>query len=126
MLAALLLHHPLILDDTKTVANPALVAQTIMTYTQAEGRIRGRAADDRSVALGDIRECRGVLRPSGEQPVTSFTEAGGTRGRAICVTGYPFGDDSPQTGEVVKQLKAGLRANYGWAGSVVVGHLIDH
>jgi hypothetical protein len=38
-----------------------------------------------------------VLISSGETPVTSFTEDGGTRARALCVWGAPFGPSSDAT-----------------------------
>ena len=70
---------PFILDDTKHASSPNDVANTVYMVTQGRGRGRGTV---KGTAKTDSFST--VLISSGEQPITSFTEDGGTRVLAAC------------------------------------------
>src|SRR5262249_41242302 len=69
---------PLILDDTMRARRPQDVQQTI--YDAASGRGRGRGSPKGLAAQGAWRT---VLMTSGERPLASFTQAGGTHARVL-------------------------------------------
>jgi hypothetical protein len=117
--ASAVLHDlPLILDDTKGVKYPNLVAQTIYDYTTGQGRGRGSKA-----GLGAFSSWRGVLISSGEQKATSFTQDAGQHARVLALWGSPFGGPNA---EVVNALVHTIRSNYGHAGPHFVRFLLEH
>lgn len=119
--SALLGGLPLILDDTKRAKDPRLIAETLYGVTSGRGRGRGTIP---GVAVS--RTWHTVLISSGEQPVTSFTNDGGTRMRVLEIEGAPFGKQNVETGKVVETLNLGVRANYGHAGPEFVRFLIKN
>jgi putative DNA primase/helicase len=117
--ASAVLHDlPLILDDTKGVKHPNLVAQTIYDYTTGQGRGRGC-----KVGLGASSSWRGVLIPSGEQKATSFTQDAGQHAHVLALWGSPFGGPNA---EVVNGLVRVIRSDYGHAGPQFVRFLLEH
>jgi putative DNA primase/helicase len=59
---------------------------------------------------------RTVLISSGESRATSFTEDGGTRARVLTISRMPWIKADGETGKLVNQIDAGVKANYGWFG----------
>uniref|UniRef100_Q01TT1 DUF927 domain-containing protein n=1 Tax=Solibacter usitatus (strain Ellin6076) TaxID=234267 RepID=Q01TT1_SOLUE len=112
---------PLILDETKRVKDPGLVAKIMYEVANGQGRGRGNV---RSTAY--LRTWRTVLLSTGEAPAVSFTQDGGTRARCLEFRGAPFGDTSPETATLVNQLNTAIKGNYGHAGVMFVQWLIRH
>ena len=67
-------HLPLILDETKRVKNPKEISQTLYDFTS--GRARGRGSV-KGISVSPT--WTSVLLASGEAPINSFSEDGGTR-----------------------------------------------
>jgi hypothetical protein len=112
---------PLILDETKRVKDPRLVASIMYEVATGQGRARGNVR-----STGYLRTWRTVLLSTGEAPAVTFTQDGGTRARCLEIRGAPFGDTSPGTATMVNQLNAVIKANYGHAGVVFVQWLVRH
>lgn len=112
---------PLILDDTKRAKKPEDIAAVL--YAAANGRGRGRGSPTGMRRSGTWTT---VVLSSGEQPATSFTQDGGTRGRVLTVWGLPFIDSEPDTATVVHRLNAELRQHHGWLGPEFVRYLMAH
>jgi putative DNA primase/helicase len=112
---------PLILDDTKRVRQPKQVAQVL--YDVANGRGRGRGSVD---GLRRVGVWRTILLSTGEAPITSFTDDGGTRARALELWGQPFGRADATTAPLVYQLDLAVREHYGHAGPQVVEFILAH
>jgi hypothetical protein len=119
--SAMLSGIPLVLDDTKRAKNPKMIAELL--YAVASGRGRGRG---NIKSLTRTRHWRTVLLSSGEAPVTSFTQDGGTRTRTIEVRGLPFIRADEETGRVVNRLNLAMQATYGVAGPAFVQWLIKN
>lgn len=118
--AALTDYHPLFLDDTKRARRPDDVGKTLYDYASGVGRGRGSPQ-----GIQRTTRAHGVLISTGEAPATSFTNDGGTRARTLCVWGSPFGGTTPATEEAVRGINAGVLANFGHAGPLVVRWLLD-
>src|SRR5262249_9142027 len=102
------LHNiPLILDDTKR-ARRNQVGQTL--YDVANGRGRGRGSVKGTQASGTWQT---LLISSGEAPITSFTEDGGTRARVLVVWGSPFGGNDDATAQTVQGVSETICENFG-------------
>jgi putative DNA primase/helicase len=112
---------PLILDETKHVRRPEDIAKTV--YSVCEGRGRGRGTVQGIAHQGTWST---VMLSSGEQPLASFTEDGGTRARILPLWGSPFGDTSPKSGRFVTNLTRKLKFNYGHAGPEFVHYVLAH
>jgi hypothetical protein len=112
---------PVILDETKRVKDPGLVAKIMYEVATGQGRGRGNV---RSTAY--LRTWRTVLLSTGEAPAVSFTQDGGTRARCLEIRGAPFGDTSPETATMVNQLNTTIKGNYGHAGVAFVQWLVRH
>jgi hypothetical protein len=112
---------PLILDETKRVKDPRLVANVMYEVATGQGRGRGNVR-----STNYLRTWRTVLLSTGEAPAVSFTQDGGTRARCLEIRGAPFGDTSPETATVVNKLNAAIKGNYGHAGLAFVQWLIRH
>jgi putative DNA primase/helicase len=67
-----------------------------------------------------------VLISSGEAPIDSFGEHGGTLPRVLTIWGSPFGATDAATAEVVRAIGDGVRANYGHLGPRFVRYLVEH
>jgi putative DNA primase/helicase len=119
--AAVLNCLPLILDESKRARNQRAVAQTLYDIANGSGRGRGTPR-----GLARAGAWTTVLLSTGEAPVTSFTEDGGTRARAISLWGPPFGGADEATGKLVGTIRAAVDANYGHAGPMLVEHLIEN
>jgi len=118
--AAVLTGMPLILDDTKRAKTPRMVAQTV--YDVQSGRGRGRGSLE---GLRATSTWRTVLLSTGEDPITSFSEDGGTRARALPLWAQVFGQKDAATGEFVQRLDLEVRTHYGHAGPAFVRWLLS-
>jgi hypothetical protein len=118
-LAAVVCDLPLIADDTKRAKKPEEIAKVLYMVTSGRGKTRGAVR-----GLATTAVWRTVLITSGEQPVTSFTNDGGTRMRVLQIEGPPFGKQDIETGKIVEKLSLALRSNYGVAGREFIRRLI--
>ena len=118
---AVVTHLPYFLDDTKLVQNPDDVAKTVYGVVQGRGRGRGSVK-----GLARQAAWHTVLFSTGEQPVTSFTQDGGTRARVLSVWGAPFKKVDAATRKTVRRLNDSLKRNYGHAGPRFVEYVVSH
>lgn len=110
---------PIVIDDTKQARKPEDVAQTVYDVTGGRGRTRG---SERGLAATGT--WRTVMITSGEQPMTSFSQDGGTRARILEVWNSPFGQTSEAMATFVTELREEFSQNYGHAGPRFVSFLI--
>jgi hypothetical protein len=110
---------PLILDDTKRARRPEDTAQTIYDVTSGRSRGRGSLEGTRSA-----QTFRTVMLSSGEAPITSFSNAGGTRARVLEIWGSPFGNADAETAVIVNALNEGILENYGHAGPQLIEQIL--
>ena len=118
--AAVLSGLPFILDESKLAAKGAVPS---VLYMVANGIGKGRG-NPKGLAQG--KRWRTILFSTGESPVTSFTEDGGSRMRCLTIRGYPFGAKTPETLKVVGELTTALYANYGHAGPRFAQWILQH
>lgn len=110
---------PTIVDDTMRARRPQDIAQAIYAVTGGRGRARGT-----TLGLAGSGAWRTVMITSGESPLTSFTEDGGTRARVLETWGSPFGGRTAETAVIVTQLNENILQHYGHAGPLFVAELI--
>lgn len=116
---AILNNLPFFLDDTKHAINREDVAKTIYGVAQGVGKGRGTTK-----GVAKQNTWRTVALTSGEQPLTSFTEDGGTRSRVLSLWGSPFGKTDAQTGKLVREVDEQVKQHYGHAGPRLVQHVL--
>ena len=117
--AGLQSHLPLILDDSAQARRtPTLISSVIYLISAGQGRTRGTIT-----GIAAASTWRGVLITNGEQPLTSFTQDGGTRTRVLSVLGKPLGDDIAVGRPLAEDLHRDLCEHYGHAGVEFVRHL---
>lgn len=110
--AGLQSHLPLILDDSAQARRtPTLISSVIYLISAGQGRTRGTIT-----GIAAASTWRGVLITNGEQPLTSFTQDGGTRTRVLSVLGKPLGDDIAVGRRIAEDLHGDLCEHYGHAG----------
>jgi hypothetical protein len=119
--SAVLTGIPLILDDTKRAKNPQIIAEVLYLVASGRGRVRGSLK-----GLQTSKTWHTVLISSGEQPVISFTNDGGTRMRTLEIEGSPFGRESNETGQLVELFNLAIMSNYGHAGRRFIAWLIEN
>lgn len=120
-LSAVICDMPLIMDDTKRAKRPEEIAKVLYMVTSGRGKTRGSL---RGLQVTPV--WRTVLITSGEQPVTSFTNDGGTRMRVLPIEGQPFERADTATGKIVENLNLAIRQNYGLAGRLFIQRLIEN
>ena len=120
--AAILHGIPLILDDTNAVQprNRSDIASVIYQFANGGGRGRGSRN-----GLAVTRSWQSVLISSGEEPITSFSDDGGTRARSLSLWGSPF-PQGADTGPMVADLRDRLSSHFGHAGPQFVAYLDAH
>ena len=112
---------PLIIDDTKRARrNDDLVK---ILYNVALGRSRGRGSLDGMRATDTFRT---VLITTGESPITSFSQDGGTRARTIELWGSPFGRADAGMAGTVNGINNGIGAHFSHAGPRFVRFLLGN
>lgn len=109
--------HPLILDDTKLARRPTDVARILYMFASGAGRGRGSKS-----GVDVTRHFRSIMISSGEAPITSFTQDGGTRARTLSLWGSPF--EGPGSARAVAELNQELPRHYGHAGSRYITHIL--
>ncbi len=114
-------HLPTFLDDTKYVRDPSEVERTL--YSISQGLARGRGTQKGTAAQSSWQT---VMFSTGEQSITSFAEAGGTRARVLALWGSPFGGGSANKGKLARQINEGVKQHFGHAGRVFVRYILDH
>lgn len=112
---------PLILDDTKRAKHRDDVGQAVYDVTSGRGRTRGSRK-----GMQPTYTWRTIMISSGEAPITSFTEDGGTRPRVLTFWGSPFGPACAGLAERVNGINNVVVENYGHAGQMFVQFLLDH
>lgn len=110
---------PLIVDDTKQARSPEDVSQAVYDITGGRGRARGSQH-----GLAVTGTWRSMMITSGEQPLSSFTQDGGTRARIIEIWNSPFGQTSAEMARHVTALRDGFIQHYGQGGPRFVDFLI--
>ena len=118
--AAAILHGlPLILDDTKRVRDPKIIAPIV--YAISNGRGVGRGTRE---GLAWTTSCSTILISSGEAAITSFSGDGGTRGRTLLLRGSPFERQDSETATIISALNVGIHEHHGHAGRAFVRFLM--
>lgn len=117
--ATVLNNFPLILDDTKLARRPADVARTLYMFASGAGRGRGSKS-----GIDITRHFQAILLSSGEAPITSFTQDGGTRARTLSLWGAPF--EGPGSARTVAILNQELPRHYGQAAEPYIRHILDY
>ncbi len=118
---AILNNLPFLLDDTKHVVNKEDVAKTIYSVTQGVGKGRGTIK-----GLAKQNTWKTVAITSGEQPLTSFTEDGGTRSRVLSLWGSPFENTDATTGALVRDVDDNIKKHFGHAGAHFVQYFLNN
>ncbi len=119
--AAILSGLPLILDETQRAKDQANLAETVYRIAQGQGKTRGSVQ-----GMATTSTWKTVLIATGEAPLTSFGQQGGTRTRTLQVRGMPFGGQDATTLALVKRLNGGIQFNYGHAGPAFVRYIQSH
>jgi hypothetical protein len=112
---------PLILDDTSRCKHKEILSQVIYDTVAGQGRRRGSLKGCQRTGTWST-----VLLSSGESSVNAYAEHGGARARVLTLWGSPFGEVTQETGNTVKALDQGVRANYGHAGPAFVRFLLQN
>ena len=111
---------PTIVDDTKVAKDTSQIVDTVYRITNGGGRGRGSVR-----GLAATRSIRTILISSGEEPITSFSRAGGSRARVLGLWGSPFaGHANPAQGVI--ELRDVISENYGHAGPRFVQYLVNN
>ncbi|HQZ66623.1 MAG TPA: DUF927 domain-containing protein, partial [Planctomycetaceae bacterium] len=110
---------PNIIDDTKQARRPEDIAQTVYDVTGGRGKTRGSV-----LGLAATGTWLTVMITSGEQPMTSFSQDGGTRARILEAWNSPFGQTSEEMAAFVTELREEFCQHYGHAGPRFVSFLI--
>lgn len=109
---------PVFLDETKRAGDPKKVAGIVYEVSQGVGRARGAKAG----GLRPTLRWSTVVVSTGEQPLTTFTQDGGTRARVVELWGSPF---EYECRRFVLELTAAMSRNFGHAGPAFVRALLD-
>lgn len=110
---------PFILDEAKRVRNPKDISNTIYAVASGKGRGRGSLRGMRRSGSGAT-----ILISSGETPLTSYTNDGGTRARVMTLWGSPFDCTDSETASIVNQFNLSVKQHYGHAGPAIVKHIV--
>ena len=110
---------PLMLDDTKNLSDKRRVAQTVYEVSTGQGRGRGSVK-----GVSRSGNWNTILLSTGEAPLVSFTEDGGTRARVLTVWGSPFSATNEKTANDVNFINEAVRENYGHAGPLFVQFIL--
>jgi putative DNA primase/helicase len=112
--AAIMSGLPFILDESK-LAPKEIIPQVLYMVCNGVGKGRGSPR-----GLATSKRWHTILFSSGESPVTSMSEDGGTRMRCFSIHGYPFNTKDQATLKLVSELNTALQLHYGHAGPLFV------
>lgn len=118
---AVLNNLPFVLDDTKHATRHDEVGKTVYGIAQGVGKGRGTVK-----GIAGQSTWRTVGMTSGEQPLTRFTEDGGTRARVVSCWGSPFKTTSAETGKLVRATDTAVRKNFGHAGRSLIQFVLNN
>lgn len=110
---------PTIVDDTKVARRSEDVISTVYKIANGAGRGRGTIQ-----GLAPTQNIQTILISSGEDPITSFSRAGGSRARVLAIWGSPFAEH-PNAAQAVVHLRDEISEHFGHAGPAFVQYLID-
>lgn len=113
---------PMALDDTALARYPDVVARLL--YGVPGGTSRGRATKNADVRATDAG--RTILISTGETPVLSASTSGGTRARVLELWHPLWGAPDQKTGEMIREVVAGLHDHHGHTGCAWVQHILDN
>jgi len=126
--ASLLNGLPMFMDDTKQAMKNdnrrdagSFVADTLFLIAAGRDRAKGNVNGTERVPA-----FRTVLFSTGEFPTFDNNRDGGTRGRALCLCGDPFGAEDASTKVVVDRVDRGTKKHYGHAGPRLVKFILEH
>jgi hypothetical protein len=112
---------PVILDETSRVDRPEEITKLI--YDVAGARGKGRANLE---GISRTTTHRALVLSSGEARITTMSQAGGARVRALELVGKPFGSRDDATRKVVQALHAAILGHFGHAGPRFIRWLLEH
>lgn len=112
-------HLPLILDDSKNRKSNEIAEQIVYSVTSGHGRGRGTLS-----GLAETDSWRNVLFSTGEEPITSVTQSGGSRTRCLIFRTPTLGEKSTEMGELAKHLNSELCKHFGHAGRRFIAFLM--
>lgn len=118
-MACVLNHMPIVLDDTKRARKTQDVAKLVYMVANGQGRVRGSLR-----GMAAIRTWRTVLISSGEAPITTYTQDGGTRGRTLSVQGLPFSGVDNSLGMQIAAFRNTLQRHFGHAGPKFIEYIL--
>jgi hypothetical protein len=104
-----MMDHPVWLDDSRQVADPALCVQ--LAYDVVNGVTKGRATP---LGTQPSKKTRSVLLSTGERPLSTMGTAGGLKARCLTVTADPMGDRTSETSDLCARLSGLARQHFGW------------
>jgi hypothetical protein len=113
-----MMDHPVWLDDSRQVADPALCVQ--LAYDVVNGVTKGRATP---LGTQPSKKTRSVLLSTGERPLSTMGTAGGLKARCLTVTADPMGDRTSETSDLCARLSGLARQHFGWLWADMVGYL---
>jgi hypothetical protein len=113
---------PMMLDDTSRAKNPHDVGQALYDVPSGKARLKGA----KTGGLQQTHGSRTVLISTGEAPVLSYSQQGGTRARVLELWGDVWGAESPELGETVDELQWMVNDNHGHTGRDWVTYLVQH
>lgn len=118
-LAGMLNGLPLLLDDTRRARDDDAIIKVIYDVAAGEGRARG-------AKLGGLQATKRwstIVLSTGEQPITTYGQDAGARGRVVSVWGSPF---EAEDRDLVDGLTRAVAENYGHAGPAFVRAVLAH
>lgn len=110
---------PFVVDETRRAKKREQVEQIV--YDVTSGRGRGRGSRDGLAVTGSWST---IMIATGEEPITAFGEAGGTRARVLSLHGMPFGAADASTAALVARVNEVVLESFGHAGPAFVRYLL--
>ena len=112
----------LFLDETKRAGGPRKADPGEVLYALASGHGKRRGT---TWGMGELNRWSLVAISTGEAPVTSSAEHGGTRARVLSITDPPFGPRSPEGAATTRGLVDALEVHHGHGGRALARWLVQ-
>ncbi|WP_046173355.1 DUF927 domain-containing protein [Domibacillus indicus] len=119
--ASFINHLPLILDESQLASSPRDIASVLYSVANGRGKGRGHATGFYSVS-----SWKTVLISSGEKPVVSFTNDGGTKARTLTIEGSPFDKRDMEIKKDIDNINHTLISHYGHAYPIFIQYVMKH